>query len=204
MLQNTRSIYNICMPEESHTRTLIRHYLKSAREVIDHLDVREIEAFALAIAEVREASGTVFLVGNGGSASTASHFATDLGVGSINVSKHVRVVSLTDNIAVMTAISNDKSYESVFEQQIQLLGKEGDILVLISASGNSKNLIEALKSSQRLGMKSFSLTGFDGGELRRMTLGSNVHVPSKIGDYGLVEDAHLAICHMVTECMRSK
>jgi len=192
------------MPEESHTRTLIRHYLKSAREVIDHLDVREIEAFALAIAEVREASGTVFLVGNGGSASTASHFATDLGVGSINVSKHVRVVSLTDNIAVMTAISNDKSYESVFEQQIQLLGKEGDILVLISASGNSKNLIEALKSSQRLGMKSFSLTGFDGGELRRMTLGSNVHVPSKIGDYGLVEDAHLAICHMVTECMRSK
>jgi len=204
VLQNTRSIYNICMPEESHTRTLIRHYLKSAREVIDHLDVREIEAFALAIAEVREASGTVFLVGNGGSASTASHFATDLGVGSINVSKHVRVVSLTDNIAVMTAISNDKSYESVFEQQIQLLGKEGDILVLISASGNSKNLIEALKSSQRLGMKSFSLTGFDGGELRRMTLGSNVHVPSKIGDYGLVEDAHLAICHMVTECMRSK
>ena len=204
MLLNSRSIYNICMPEERHTRTLIRHYLKSAREVIDHLDVREIEAFALAIAEVREASGTVFLVGNGGSASTASHFATDLGVGSINVSKHVRVVSLTDNVAAMTAISNDRSYESVFEQQIQLLGKEGDILVLISASGNSKNLIAALKSSQRLGMKSFSLTGFDGGELRRMTLGSNVHVPSKIGDYGLVEDAHLAICHMVTECMRSK
>ena len=181
------------MPEENLKRTLIQDYLKSAREVIDHLDVKEIEGLALAIAEVREASGTVFLAGNGGSASTASHFATDLGVGSMKVSKHVRVVS-----------SNDRSYESVFEQQLQLLGKEGDMLVLISASGNSKNLITALKTSQEMGMKSYSLTGFDGGELRRMTLGSNVHVPSNMGEYGLVEDAHLAICHMITECMRSK
>lgn len=185
-------------------RTLIQNYLKSTREIIDLLDVQEIEGLALAIAAVREARRTVYLVGNGGSASTASHFATDLGVGSFKVSKHVRAISLTDNVAVMTAISNDKSYESVYEQQVQLLGKEGDMLVLISASGNSKNLIAALKSSQRLGMKNYSLTGFDGGELRRMTLGSNVHVPSKIGEYGLVEDAHLAICHMVTECMRSK
>jgi len=185
-------------------RTLIQNYLESAREIIERLDVKEIEGLALAIYEVREAGGTVFLVGNGGSASTASHFATDLGVGSIRVSKHVRVVSLTDNVAVLTAISNDKSYESVFEQQVKLLGKEGDMLILISASGNSKNLIAALKTSQVMGMKSYSLTGFDGGELRRMTLGSNVHVPSNMGEYGLVEDAHLAICHMVTECMGSK
>ena len=183
-------------------RTLIQKYLESAQEIINHLDVKEIEDLAVAINEVRESSGTVFVAGNGGSASTASHFATDLGVGSMKVSKHVRVVSLTDNVAVMTAISNDRSYESVFEQQLQLLGKEGDMLVLISASGNSKNLITALKTSQEMGMKSYSLTGFDGGELRRMTLGSNVHVTSNMGEYGLVEDAHLAICHVITECIR--
>ena len=185
-------------------RALIQSYLESAREIINHLNVEEIEGLTRAINEVREEKGTVFLVGNGGSASTASHFATDLGVGSINASRHVRVMSLTDNVAAMTAISNDKNYESVFSQQLQLLGKKKDLLVLISASGNSKNLIAALNSAEAIGMKSFSLTGFDGGELRRLTSNNNVHVPSKIGEYGLVEDAHLAICHMITECIRAK
>jgi D-sedoheptulose 7-phosphate isomerase len=192
------------MTEENLVRALIQSYLESAREIINHLNVEEIEGLARAINEVREEKGTVFLVGNGGSASTASHFATDLGVGSINASRHVRVMSLTDNVAAMTAISNDKNYESVFSQQLQLLGKKKDLLVLISASGNSKNLIAALNSAEAIGMKSFSLTGFDGGELRRLTSNNNVHVPSKIGEYGLVEDAHLAICHMITECIRAK
>jgi len=192
------------MKEENFVRALIQNYLASAREVISQLSVKEIEGLARAIERVREEKGTVFLVGNGGSASTASHFATDLGVGSINASKHVRVISLTDNVAVMTAVSNDKNYESVFAQQLNLLGKKRDLLVLISASGNSKNLIATLESAQAIGMESFSLTGFDGGELRRLTPNKNVHVPSKIGEYGLVEDAHLAICHMVTECLRAK
>jgi len=192
------------MAEENLVRGLIQNYLESAREVINHLNVEEIEGLVRAINEVREEKGTVFLVGNGGSASTASHFATDLGVGSIKASKHVRVISLTDNVAAMTAISNDKNYESVFSQQLELLGKKKDLLVLISASGNSKNLIAALNSAEAIGMECFSLTGFDGGELRQLTSDNNVHVPSKIGEYGLVEDAHLAICHMITECIRAK
>jgi D-sedoheptulose 7-phosphate isomerase len=185
-------------------RAIISNYLKSAHEITGLLSVEEIEKFARMLADVRKIQGTVFLIGNGGSASTASHFATDLGIGTLKTGYPVRVISLTDNAAVTTAISNDIDYESVFAQQIKVLGNPNDLLVLISASGNSKNLLSALKVSQEIGMMSFSLTGFDGGELRRLTKECNVHVPSKMGEYGLVEDAHLAICHIVTECIRAK
>ena len=184
-------------------RDVIGNYLQSACKIIGLLSIEEIEKFALALSGIREIDGTVFLVGNGGSAATASHFATDLGVGTLKAWRPIRAVSLVDNAAVTTAVSNDSDYESVFQKQIQVLGRPGDLLVLISASGNSKNLISSLKTSREIGMADFSLTGFDGGELRRMTLENNVHVPSRVGEYGLVEDAHLAICHMVTECIRS-
>lgn len=182
---------------------IISAYIRDLGKAVATLDVGEIENFARALNGVRETGRTVFLVGNGGSAATASHFATDLGVGTLKHWKPVRAISLTDNAAVTTAVSNDSDYESVFQKQIQVLGSPGDLLVLISASGNSKNLISSLKASQEIGMIFFSLTGFDGGELRRMTPQNNVHVPSHVGEYGLVEDAHLAICHMVTECIRS-
>ena len=182
----------------------ISSYLAAARNIQSRLNINEIEKLAIALKNTREANGTVYILGNGGSASTASHFATDLGVGTLKVCKPVRAVSLTDNMAVITAISNDKSYESVFQQQLELLGREGDLLILISASGNSKNLISALNSSRKIGMSVFSMTGFDGGLLRLMTSDANVHVPSQLGEYGLVEDAHLAICHVVTECIRNK
>jgi D-sedoheptulose 7-phosphate isomerase len=182
----------------------ISSYLAAARNIQSRLNINEIEKLAIALKNTREANRTVYILGNGGSASTASHFATDLGVGTLKVCKPVRAVSLTDNMAVITAISNDKSYESVFQQQLELLGREGDLLILISASGNSKNLISALHSSRKIGMSVFSMTGFDGGLLREMTSDANVHVPSQLGEYGLVEDAHLAICHIVTECIRNK
>ena len=86
---------------------------------------------------------------------------------------------------------------------MQLLAKPGDLLLVISASGNSKNLIEAVKVGRELGVETYSMTGFDGGELRRLTVGRNVHVDTPKGAYGLVEDAHLAICHVITECLRS-
>ena len=185
-------------------QALIQNYLKSAHRIIDLLNVSEIESLALAIAKVRSDNRSVFLIGNGGSAATASHFMTDLGIGSLRSGKAVRAISLTDNSEVMTAISNDMEFESIFQQQIITLGQSGDLLVLISASGNSRNLLSALNLAQTIGMGVFTLTGFDGGELRRMTPGFNVHVPSEMGQYGLVEDAHLALCHMVTECIRAK
>jgi len=180
----------------------IKSYLDAARNIHNRLNIDEIEKLVIALKMARNAGTTVFIVGNGGSAATASHFATDLGIGTLKVCKPIRAISLTDNMAVTTAISNDLKYECVFQQQLDLLGRKGDLLILISASGNSKNLISAVKSSQRIGMTSFSLTGFDGGELKQLTCEANIHVPSQLGEYGLVEDAHLAICHMVTECIR--
>ena len=146
----------------------------------------------------------LFTLGNGGSASTASHFATDIGIGSEMRSNPVRAISLCDNSAVMTAISNDIGYSAVFEQQLRLLAQPGDLLIVISASGNSQNLLDLVLVANNLGVTTYSITGFDGGKLKEMTQGANVHVESKQGAYGLVEDAHLAICHVVTECVRAQ
>ena len=148
-------------------------------------------------------SGNVFVAGNGGSAATASHLATDLGVGSLQRTNPVRAVSLCDNMSVLTATSNDLNFSQVFSKQLQLLGKRDDIFIAISASGNSKNLINAMNMAKELNMISVSLTGFDGGEISKMA-DVCIHVPTKIGSYGVAEDSHLSVCHMITELVRSK
>ena len=94
-------------------------------------------------------------------------------------------------------------YSNIFAQQLKLLGKEGDLLIVISASGNSENLLKAVEVASKLKIESHSLTGFDGGKLKQLTIGRNIHVETPKGAYGLVEDAHLAICHVITECIRS-
>ena len=181
----------------------IMGYFAESQKIYASIAPGEVARLAHAIEEIRISDSTVYVAGNGGSASTASHFATDIGVGSLRRANPVKVVSLCDNAAVMTALANDITYDSVFEQQIKLLGRAGDLLVLISASGNSQNLVSAAEAARALNMRVFTLTGFDGGILKTLTPESNVHVPSRVGSYGLVEDAHLAICHVITECVRS-
>ena len=181
---------------------LINSYLDNSSKINSLINVNEVIKFVRALKKVQDHKKKVFIVGNGGSASTATHFATDLGVGTLKVSKPVRAISLTDNLAILTAVSNDIDFNSIFSQQIEVLAEPNDLLVLISASGNSANLISAYETSKTLGMESFSLTGFDGGKLRALMREDNLHVPTKNGQYGLVEDAHLAICHIVTECIR--
>jgi D-sedoheptulose 7-phosphate isomerase len=127
----------------------------------------------------------------------------DIGIGSLTRANPVRAISLCDNSAVVTAIANDIDYPSIFEQQLQLLGAKGDLLLVISASGNSINLIKAVEIANAMGIISYSLTGFDGGKLKEITKGKNIHIETPKGTYGLVEDTHLAICHVITECIRS-
>ena len=183
--------------------SIIAEYFSAGKEILAQISIDNVGKFAQAIEKVRLMRGVVYVAGNGGSAATASHFATDIGVGSLNRTNPVRVVSLCDNSGVITAISNDLDYSAVFEQQIKLLGKSEDLLVVISASGNSQNLIKAVEMAKAIGMNVFSLTGFDGGRLREITSAQNVHVATPKGAYGLVEDAHLAVCHVITECIRS-
>ena len=183
-------------------RSAISEYFLTGGKLLTQIPNEEVTALAIAINQARKTGGTVYIAGNGGSASTASHFATDIGIGSLNRANPVRSLSLCDNTAAITAIANDMDYSSIFAQQLKLLGKQGDLLIVISASGNSDNLIKAVEVASALGMESHSLTGFDGGKLKQLTLGQNIHVETPKGAYGLVEDAHLAICHVITECIR--
>ena len=184
-------------------KSFITNYFLQGQLNFRNLDIEKIEKLVFAIEVLRKSENTVYIAGNGGSASTASHFATDIGIGSLNRANPVRSISLCDNTAAITAIANDMGYSSIFAQQLKLLGKQGDLLIVISASGNSDNLIKAVEVASALGMQSHSLTGFDGGKLKQLTLGQNIHVETPKGAYGLVEDAHLAICHVITECIRS-
>ena len=183
-------------------RSAISEYFSTGGKLLTQIPNEEVMALGIAINQARKTGGTVYIAGNGGSASTASHFATDIGIGSLNRANPVRSLSLCDNTAAITAIANDMDYSSIFAQQLKLLGKQGDLLIVISASGNSDNLIKAVEVASALGMESHSLTGFDGGKLKQLTLGQNIHVETPKGAYGLVEDAHLAICHVITECIR--
>ena len=183
---------------------LIAEYFAEGQKILSRISSSDVVALVTAIEKVRLSGSSIYIAGNGGSASTASHFATDIGVGSLMRSNPVRVVSLCDNSAVMTAISNDRGYPAVFEQQLRLWAQPGDLLIVISASGNSQNLVNVVLAANDLGITTYSMTGFDGGKLKEMTPGANVHVESIHGAYGLVEDAHLAICHVVTECVRAQ
>lgn len=148
-------------------------------------------------------TGNIFIAGNGGSASTASHMATDLGVGSLRRKNPLRVVSLVDNVAVLTATANDLAFDQVFSQQLLLLGRKDDVFICFSASGNSRNLTNAVTDAKTLGMITISVTGFDGGMLKNMT-DHNIHIETKIGSYGVVEDVHSTVNHLLTEIIRSQ
>ena len=173
----------------------ISDYLKAQKAALDSIPVegtaKLIELLRGALKDDRQ----VFVFGNGGSASNSSHFVTDLGKGaSDKVGKRFRVVALNDNVSWMTALANDYSYEDVFFGQIQNYGKPGDIALGISVSGNSPNCVKALEWSRKNGLKTIALVGAKRG--RMAEIAENVIV---INDthYGRVEDAQMAICHML-------
>ena len=146
--------------------------------------------------DARERGATIFFIGNGGSAATSSHFANDLGYGTDSYDKPFRVVSLADNNAAMTALANDFGYEEMFVRQLRVLGKPGDVVVGISASGNSPNLLKAFEFARAAGIRTVSITAFDGGRLRQMA-DQGVHVPTGSKEYGPAEDAHMILDHLV-------
>ena len=143
----------------------------------------------------RDAGATVYFIGNGGSASTASHFANDLTIGTNSYEKPFRIISLADNQAVISAIEMILDMRTFFSVK-RILGKPGDVLIAISASGNSPNLISAFEYAHTVGIKTVALTAFDGGRLRNMA-DEAVHVPTEAKEYGPAEDVHLILNHLV-------
>ena len=178
-------------------------YLEYLTTLIAQLDRSAISQFADLLLQSRENKTTTFFLGNGGSASTATHFVNDVSLGSRQFKKPFRAISLCDNQAVITAIANDDGYENIFLQQLQTLATAGDTIVCISASGNSKNLIKAIEYASENNIYVVGLTAFDGGYLKD-NCDLNIHVPTKIGEYGPAEDLHMVICGLVGSYFRAK
>lgn len=167
-------------------------------DLLAELDCEAIERVGRLFEETRLNGRTIFLIGNGGSASTASHFANDLGLGTrVRGGKAYRAISLADNVAFLTAAGNDLGYETVFVEQLKTLLTRGDVVVGISASGNSPNVVKAIEFAKEHGAITVGLTGFDGGKLKKI-VDESIHIDTLKGDYGPVEDLHLMLDHLLS------
>ena len=173
-----------------------KSYLEYLNKVLTSISFSEIDDFVKILLEAREKGSTIFFIGNGGSAATASHFANDIAIGSREYEKPFRVISLCDNQAVITAIGNDDGYEKIFSQQLRVLLKKQDVVVSISASGNSPNLIHAINTAKKMGAITVGISAFDGGKMKEL-VDFSLHVPTEKGEYGPAEDAHMVLDHLV-------
>jgi D-sedoheptulose 7-phosphate isomerase len=171
-------------------------YLDYLTSVLKTIDAREIGQFIETLLDARERGANIYFIGNGGSAATASHFANDIAIGTNSYEKPFRAVSLTDSNAIITAVGNDFGFEEIFVRQLRVLGRAGDVVVAISASGNSPNLIRAFDYAKSIGIKTVAITAFDGGKMKQMA-DEGVHVPTAPKEYGPAEDAHMVLDHLV-------
>ena len=183
-----------------------KNYFSRISEIFSKLNFEKIENLEKILMKARKSKSNIFVFGNGGSAATASTMANDLGFDIIKKTKTktpFKFFALTDNNPVITAISNDVGYENVLINQLKIHHKKGDVTILISASGNSKNLLNAAKWIKSNGGFVFSFLGFDGGKLKKI---SNEHilVDSIKGEYGPVEDIHLMINHILAHWFQEK
>ena len=178
----------------------IRNYFKELKKTIDKISVEDIKKVTDLLYDAYKKNKQIFIIGNGGSASTASHFACDLGKGTLQrvydeKEKRFRAISMADNVALLTALSNDLSYNDVFSQQLKNLTNYGDILIAISGSGNSQNILNAVDTASKSGAITIGFLGFDGGKLKDK-VDYYIHVPSD--HYGRIEDLHLVLAHLIS------
>lgn len=173
----------------------IQKYILHLQGVLDRLKLEDVRQSIDVIMNAYHTDKQVFVIGNGGSASTASHIACDLGKGtSVKGKPRFRVISLTDNVATITAWSNDVAYEDVFIEQLKNLVNAGDVVIGISASGNSENVIRAMQHASEIGCQTIGWSGFGGGKLATIC---DVNVVVDSNQYGPVEDVHLIMNHIL-------
>lgn len=182
--------------------TLDTHaYLQRFQAELSRIDTSALTNWADLIYQAWQREQFVYIFGNGGSGTTASHMAEDLGKSTLREAdlhdeskRRLRVLSLTDNAGWLMAVGNDLSYDQIFVQQLMNYGRAGDVVIAISGSGNSPNVLKAVDWANRHGLITFGLTGFDGGKLRQMQQ-HGLHVP--LHDMGMVESIHLSLFHWV-------
>ena len=186
----------------------IRGYAKDyglyLSKLLNKIDYSSVEDVIQCFLDARARSSGIFFIGNGGSAATAAHFAQDLAeVGRKTGSTGFKTSALTSNVAQITALANDYSYEDIFTGQMKDVFQKNDLLVAISASGNSANIVKAVNYAQELGGITIGLVGFDGGKLKGLC-DYILHVKTPAGEYGPVEDMHMIFDHMITSYLHMK
>ena len=178
-------------------KPFVKDYLTRLKQILDDIDVDVISDIVESFEETIQNKSRIYIIGNGGSSATASHMVNDLGTGLrrrdiINFD----VTSLGDNSPVITAIANDIGYENIFYMQIKGHISANDVIVAISCSGDSPNIIKAVDHAKDVGCKIIGVTGFNGGYLKKIS-NINFHVSAPDGEYGLVEDAHMILDHII-------
>jgi D-sedoheptulose 7-phosphate isomerase len=179
-----------------------KEYFASLQEVFSRLDLGVIDQMTEAIWENYENGHTLYIFGNGGSAALASHFACDIGKGTVAPGrKRLRTVSLTDNVPLLTALANDFAYKDIFSEQLAGLAERGDMVLAISGSGNSPNVVQGLEEAKKLGLHSLALTGFAGGRVKAL---ADICLVVPSDDMQHIEDAHLCATHAIFRTIRHR
>tara|TARA_B100000029_G_C17363261_1_gene883318 strand:+ start:146 stop:814 length:669 start_codon:yes stop_codon:yes gene_type:complete len=173
-----------------------RAYTSYLSHLMDNLPYEHIADVVEIFCSARDQGKTIFFLGNGGSAAIASHFANDLAIGTRLTEKPFKAISLTDNNAILTSLGNDEGYEHIFRKQLEVYLEPGDVVVVISSSGNSPNILEAVRFAKGRGNQTVAFIGFDGGQLKGAATCA-VHVKSALGDYGPCEDIHTVLNHLI-------
>jgi D-sedoheptulose 7-phosphate isomerase len=176
-------------------------YLRRFEDILRQVDLDALARVVEHLRVARDAGGTVYLAGNGGSAATASHWANDLCKATkVSGRSFMRVICMSDNVSLLSALANDEGYERVFSGQLENFADPDDVLVVISASGNSLNLIDAVELARERGLVTIGLLGFDGGLLKER-VDEHLWLPTAVGEYGPVETGHSVLCDILTTCL---
>lgn len=178
----------------------IKQYFEKLQNTILNIDISEIETCAKVLLNAYENGKQIFICGNGGSASTASHFACDINKGvSYGLDKRFKIIPLTDNLATITAYTNDVEYDIVFVEQLRNFFNSGDVLIGISGSGNSKNVLHAIEYVNANGGRTIGWTGFNGGKLKEI---SHYSINANAMDMQISEDIHMISTHVMMKILR--
>lgn len=183
-------------------RTGITAYLDKLKQTIDQIPVDELNILMNVLEEARVTNRTIFVMGNGGSSATASHYVCDFNKGvSSGHEKKYKWICLNDNVPSLMAYANDLSFEEIFVEQLKNFFREGDIVIGISGSGNSRNVLKAIEYARIKGGITVGLTGFKGGQLREM-VDYSVHIP--VEDMQIAEDLHMVLDHCMMKILGCK
>jgi D-sedoheptulose 7-phosphate isomerase len=182
-------------------QSVAAEYFRAFEHLLSLINLNTIDQVVQRLNAARDAGETIYVAGNGGSAATASHWVNDLAKATKCTGRPpLRAMCLSDNVSWLTALANDEGYDRIFSGQLENFGRAGDVLIVISASGNSPNLLRAVELARERRMTTIGFLGFDGGALKRL-VDESLWLPTERGAYGLVESGHSLLCHVLTECL---